>query len=281
MRTTIYQRRAIVNKAHKNLSIKTQCSLLSIYRSGFYYRPAQESALNLELMRLIDVKYHKQPFRGVPSMTKWLKLDKGYHVNEKRIARLYRLMDIHALVPGPHTSKSNKEHKKYPYLLRNLKIERSNQVWGIDITFLPVKKGFMYLVAIIDLYSRCVVGWSLSNTMEAEWCKETLEEAIKLHGKPEIVNSDQGSQFTSDVFTLCLIKNDIKISMDGKGRATDNIFIERLWRSLKYEDIYLNCYETGSELFNGLKKYFDFYNHQRRHSSINDNFPAKYYKNVA
>lgn len=281
MRTTIYQRRALVDKAHKDLSIKNQCNLLSVHRSGFYYRPAQESALNLELMRLIDVKYHKHPFRGVPSMTKWLKLDKGYHINEKRIARLYRLMDIHALVPGPHTSKSNKEHKKYPYLLRNLKIERANQVWGIDITFLPVKKGFMYLVAIIDLYSRCVVGWSLSNTMEAEWCKETLEEAIKLHGKPEIVNSDQGSQFTSDVFTLCLIKNDIKISMDGKGRATDNIFIERLWRSLKYEDIYLNCYETGSELFNGLKKYFYFYNHQRRHSSINDNFPVVYYKNVA
>jgi putative transposase len=211
-------------------------------------------------------------------MLEYLKKDLGYSVNKKRIERLYRLMDLCAVVPGPHTSKGCKEHKKYPYLLRNLKITHSNQVWATDITYVPVKNGHMYLIAIIDLYSRFVVNWSLSNTMESEWCTEILQEAVARHGKPGMFNTDQGSQFTSDVFTGFLIKNEIVISMDGKGRATDNIFIERLWRSVKYEDVYLHAYESGIELYQGLKKYFHFYNQVRRHSSLEDKRPVDIYK---
>ena len=241
MKTSPAERRKIVNKAHHKLSIKGQCELLSIHRSGYYYnlQEKSEDVFNLELMRQIDQHYLKHPYMGVPSMTQWLVKDMGYQVNHKRIARLYRLMDLSAIVPGPHTSKGCKEHKKYPYLLRNLIINRANQVWGTDITYIPVKHGYLYLVAIIDLFSRFVVGWSLSNTMESEWVVETVKEAIASHGKPEMINSDQGSQFTSDLYTGFLRQENITISMDGRGRATDNIFIERLWRSLKYEDIYL------------------------------------------
>jgi len=215
---------------------------------------------------------------GVDRMTVWLRKDEGYKVNKKRVERLYRLLDIHAIVPGPHTSKANKEHKTYPYLLRNLEIKRKNQVWAIDITYIPMKKGYMYLVAIIDVYSRFVVGWSLSNTMEAEWCRDTVREAVSRYGKPEIINTDQGSQFTSEIFTSYLLENEITISMDGKGRATDNIFIERLWRTVKYEDIHIKAYETGIELYKGVRDYFKYYNFERRHSSINDSFPAEVYK---
>ena len=275
MKTSISQRRDIVDKAHKKLSIKEQCHLMSIHRSGYYYQPKTESELNLELMALIDKHYMNHPFMGVPSMTKWLNRDMGYNVNKKRVRRLYKLLDLLAIVPGPHTSRGNKKHKKYPYLLRDLKITCPNQVWGIDITYLPIKNGYMYLVAIIDLYSRYVVGWSLSNSMDAEWCKETVERAIKKHGKPDIINSDQGSQFTSDEFTGFLQQMQIKISMDGKGRATDNIFIERLWRSLKYENIYLNAYSTAMNLRAGVKAYFDYYNNIRRHSSLDYQRPVE------
>ena len=275
MSTSMNQRRDIVDKAHKELSIKEQCQLMSIHRSGYYYQHKTESELNLELMALIDKHYMDHPYMGVPSMTQWLDKDMGYNVNKKRVRRLYKLLDLFAIVPGPHTSRGNKEHKKYPYLLRNLKITRPNQVWGIDITYLPIKNGYMYLVAIIDLYSRFVVGWSLSNSMDAEWCKETVERAIKQHGKPEIINSDQGSQFTSDEFTGFLQQKQINISMDGKGRATDNIFIERLWRSLKYENIYLNAYSTAMELRAGVNDYFEYYNHTRRHSSLDYQKPVE------
>lgn len=278
MKTSINQRRDMVDKAHKKLSIKEQCYLMSIHRSGYYYQQKSESELNLELMALIDKHYMDHPYMGVPSMTQWLNKDMGYSINKKRVRRLYKLLDISAIVPGPHTSRGNKEHKKYPYLLRNLKITRPNQVWGIDITYLPIKNGFMYLVAIIDLYSRYVVGWSLSNSMDAEWCKETVEQSIERHGKPEIINSDQGSQFTSDEFTGFLQQMQISISMDGKGRATDNIFIERLWRSLKYEDIYLNAYSTAMELRAGIKAYFDYYNNIRRHSSLDYQKPVELFQ---
>ncbi len=278
MKTTITERRVIVDKANAKLSIKKQCALLSISRSGQYYSKKEESALNKELMQAIDKEYTAHPFRGVPSMSTYLKDDLGYLINEKRIERLYKLMNLSAIVPGPHTSKACKEDKKYPYLLRNLTIKHANHVWATDITYIPMQKGFMYLIAIIDLYSRYVIHWSLSNTMEAEWCAEVLREAIKKAGKPEIFNTDQGSQFTSDVFTGVLLKNKITISMDGKGRATDNIFIERLWRSVKYEDVYLHAYETGLELFKGLKKYFEFYNQQRRHTSLNNNRPIDVYR---
>ena len=278
MKTSISQRRDIVDKAHKKLSIKEQCRLMSIHRSGYYYQPKTESELNLELMALIDKHYMDHPYMGVPSMTQWLNKDMGYNVNRKRVRRLYKLLDLFAIVPGPHTSRGNKEHKKYPYLLRDLKITRPNQVWGTDITYLPIKNGYMYLVAIIDLYSRYVVGWSLSNSMDAEWCKETVERAIKQHGKPEIINSDQGSQFTSDEFTGFLQQMQINISMDGKGRATDNIFIERLWRSLKYEKIYLNAYSTAMELRAGVNDYFKYYNHVRRHSSLDYQKPVELFQ---
>lgn len=229
-------------------------------------------------MKQIDKQYTLYPFMGVPSMTQWLNKDMGYKINKKRIERLFRLMDIQGMVPGPHTSKGNKEHKKYPYLLRNLNITHFNQVWGIDITYVPIKTGYLYLIAIIDLYSRYVVGWSLSNTMEAEWCVDAVNQAIEKHGKPQILNSDQGSQFTSDIFTQNLLDQGITISMDGKGRATDNIFIERLWRSLKYEDIYLKAYENGLDLFKGLSAYFGYYNQSRRHSSINYQVPSQLYR---
>ncbi len=228
-------------------------------------------------MEVIDKQHMKYPFMGVPTMTQWLRRDMNYSINTKRIERLYKLMDICAIVPGPHTSKGNKKHKKYPYLLRNLEVNRTNQVWALDITYIPIKNGYMYLIAIIDLYSRYVVGWSLSNTMESEWCMETVKKAIAEHGLPEIINTDQGSQFTSEVFTNYLHENDITISMDGKGRATDNIFIERLWRSLKYEDIYLNAYENGLDVYRGIKRYFIYYNEVRRHSSINHKRPKEVY----
>ena len=280
MKTTKQERKALVDKANKRLSISKQCCLLDIPRSGLYYQSSPSDTFNLELSKEIDKEYTLHPFRGVPSMTTYLREDLGYPVNKKRIERLYKLMDIQAIVPGPHTSKGCKRHKKYPYLLRNLKITHRNQVWATDITYVPIKGGYMYLIAIIDLYSRYVLNWALSNTMEAEWCAGVLSDTIKQYGKPEIFNTDQGSQFTSDTFTEVLKNNQIQISMDGKGRATDNIFIERLWRTVKYEDIYLHAYENGFELYHGLNKFFRFYNEQRRHSSIGDKRPLDLF-NVA
>jgi len=274
------ERREKVLKGHSSLSIARQCKLLSVARSMHYYQPKKESKLNLELMRVIDAEHLKYPFKGVKSMTVWLNKDQDYQVNEKRIRRLYKILGIEGIAPKPNTSKPSKENRIYPYLLKNLKISRPNQVWGIDITYIPVKGGYLYLVAIIDLYSRFVVGWSLSNTMQSEWCKVTLQEAIEAHGAPDILNTDQGSQFTSEVFTSFVTSEEfgIRLSMDGKGRAIDNVFIERLWRSLKYEYVYLNPAEDGLECFKGLKRYFEFYNHERRHSSIDDEIPEIYYK---
>jgi putative transposase len=277
MRTSRQERKELVDKAHKKLSITKQCNLLEISRSSFYYEAAPIDALSLELMQAIDKEYTLHPFRGVPSMTVYLREDLGYKVNKKRIEHLYKLMDIQAIVPGPHTSKACKEHKTYPYLLRGLKTTHVNHVWATDITYIPIKGGYMYLIAIIDLYSRYVLNWALSNTMDAEWCAEILKETIEQYGTPEIFNTDQGSQFTSEVFTKVLIDNKIQISMDGKGRATDNIFIERLWRTVKYEDIYLYAYENGLELYQGLKRFFAFYNKHRRHSSIKNKRPIDLY----
>lgn len=274
------ERRKKVSNDHPSLSIAGQCRLLSVARSMHYYQPKKESDLNLELMKAIDSEHLRHPFKGVKSMTVWLNKDQGYQVNEKRIRRLYKVLGIEGMAPKPNTSKPSKKNRIYPYLLKNLRISRPNQVWGVDITYIPVKGGYLYLVAIIDLYSRFVVGWSLSNTMQAEWCKETLQEAIEAHGAPEILNTDQGSQFTSEVFTSFVTSEQagIRLSMDGKGRTIDNVFIERLWRSLKYEHVYLNPAEDGLECFKGLKQYFEFYNHERRHSSINDEIPEMYYQ---
>ena len=272
------QRRQHIDKANE-LSLVRQCELLEIHRSGLYYQAVPESSLNLELMRIIDEKHMLHPWLGVPRMTQWLRKDKGYEVNHKRIERLYDLLGIQALGPKPNTSKPAKGHKVYPYLLRNLEINRTNQVWAMDITYIPVQGGFLYLVAIIDLHSRYVLNWSLSNTMTSKWCRQTLEEAIKQFGKPEIVNTDQGSQFTADEFTQYIINDmEIRLSMDGKGRAIDNIFIERLWRSVKYEHVYLFPASDGLECYQGLKNYFKYYNDERRHQSLNDEMPLTIYQ---
>jgi len=270
------QRKGMIEPCCPFLSISTQCQLLTLARSGFYYIPTGESEENLAIMRELDEQYFSTPFYGVLRLTALLILA-GFKVNKKRVRRLMKLMNWQTIYREPHTTISDKTHYKYPYLLRGLKIDRCNQVWAMDITYIPMKTGFMYLTAIIDLHSRYVVQWSLSNTMSAEWCTEVLQEAIKNHGIPEIFNTDQGSQFTSDVFINTLIDKGIKISMDGKGRALDNIFIERLWRSVKYENVYLNVYENGLSLWKGLDQYFQFYNHERLHQSLDYHTPNQKY----
>lgn len=282
MSQNVQHRRTHIDKAHTSLSVVRQCDILQIHRSGFYYKPTGESELNLELMRVIDEEHMLHPWLGVPRMTTWLRKDKGYRVNSKRIERLYKVMGISAIGPKPNTSRrgKGKGHKRFPYLLRNLKVVRVNQVWAMDITYIPVQGGYLYLVAVIDLYSRYVVNWSLSNTMTSKWCRDVLEEAVEKHGKPEIVNTDQGSQFTADEFSDFVVKDlKIKLSMDGKGRAIDNIFIERLWRSVKYEHVYLFPASDGIACYDGLKKYFDYYNRKRRHQSIGEQFPEEVYQN--
>ena len=270
------QRKGMIEPCCPSLSISAQCQLLTLTRSSFYYIPSGESEENLAIMRQLDEQYFSTPFYGVLRLTSLLILA-GFKVNKKRVRRLMRLMNWQTIYREPHTTISDKTHYKYPYLLRGLKIERCNHVWAMDITYIPMKTGFMYLTAIIDLHSRYVVQWSLSNTMSAEWCTEVLQEAIKNHGIPEIFNTDQGSQFTSEVFINTLIDKGIKISMDGKGRALDNIFIERLWRSVKYENIYLNVYENGLSLWKGLEQYFQFYNMERLHQSLDYHTPNQKY----
>jgi putative transposase len=231
-------------------------------------------------MKVIDEQFLDKPFYGISRMTEHLK-NMGYMVNIKRIRRLYKLMDIRAIFPAPRTTWVNKKHKKYPYLLRNLNITRPNQVWAADITYIPMKHGFMYLVAIIDLYSRFVVNWGISNSLEADFCIEVLKEAINKHGRPDIFNTDQGVQFTCQEFIEVLENNEIRISMDGKGRALDNIFIERLWRTVKYENVYLHAYTDGLDLYHGLKKYFEFYNYQRVHQGIEYRIPSQLFSQAA
>ncbi|WGK64716.1 IS3 family transposase [Croceiramulus getboli] len=270
----------MISKGHSKLSVVRQCRLLQIHRSGVYYSPREESDLNLKLMRLMDEHYTDHPFKGAPGMHTWLTMDKGYKVNHKRIERLYyKVMGLQAIMPGKHTSRRHKAHKVYPYLLRNLKVEGADQVWATDITYIPMRKGFMYLTAIIDLHSRYVLNWSVSNTMDASWCAEVLEEAIQAHGRPQIINTDQGSQYTSEVFTRTVLGNGIRLSMDGRGRAIDNVFIERLWRSVKYEQVYLNPPDSGMDLYRQLNTYFKYYNNQRRHQGINNQIPFKRYLN--
>lgn len=265
-------KRAMIDLNCEQLSVRRQCELLDLNRASFYYQPVPESKENLHLMRLIDEQYLKAPFYGSRRMTAWLE-SKGCYVNRKRVRRLMRLMGIEAIYPRPHTSQTNPSHKVYPYLLRDMAIVRPNQVWSTDITYIPMSRGYMYLVAIIDWYSRYVLSWKLSNTMDVGFCLDALEEALK-PGKPTIFNSDQGSQFTSLEFTGRLEAEAIAISMDGRGRALDNVFVERLWRSVKYEDIYIKDYDNGVELDAGLTQYFHFYNHHRHHQSLNYRTPA-------
>jgi putative transposase len=270
----------MVEGGHPGLSIRRQCGLLSLHRSGLYDTPCEESAENLQVMRFLDEQYLKTPFYGVRRMTAALNAG-GYAVNEKRARRLLRLMGLEAIYPKPNLSKPAPGHRIFPYLLRHLEITRPGQVWAIDITYIPLAKGFLYLVAIIDLYSRYVVGWSLSNTMEAAWVCDTVRAAIARHGKPDILNSDQGSQFTSEIYVNELKDNDIQISMDGKGRAIDNIFIERLWRSVKYEEVYLNPPKDGLDLFGRLTLYFHFYNNERLHQSLDYRPPVTFFRKAA
>ena len=231
-------------------------------------------------MRLMDTHYLDHPYKGARRMHVWLTKDKGYKVSYRRIERLYyRVMGLRAVMPGPHTSKRCKEHKTYPYLLNKLIIDRPNQVWAVDITYIPMKRGYMYLVAIIDLYSRYIVNWSLSNSMTSQWCKQTLQEAIEMYGRPEIINTDQGAQFTSEEFSEYVLGQDIRLSMDSKGRAIDNAFIERFWRSVKYEKLYLNPAEDGTALYFQLADYMEYYNHERRHSGIDDQVPVAMFEN--
>ena len=258
------------------LSVGKQCALLSISRSSFYYEPKGESEMNLDLMRVIDKQFLETPFYGVRQM-KWHLRNEDHLVNEKRIRRLMRLMGLMPIYQKPNTSKAAKGHKIYPYLLRGLRVDRPNQVWCADITYLPMRRGFLYLVAIMDWYTRKVLAWRISNTLEADFCVAALNEAIHKFGPPEIMNTDQGSQFTSFAWTDRLRRSTIRISMDGKGRFLDNIFVERLWRSMKYECVYLHAWETGSEARAGIGKWMEFYNHKRPHSSLGGKPPAVVY----
>ena len=255
--------------------MRQQCELLNINRSSLYYIPVEESAFNIMLMNLLDEQYTKTPFYGVQKMTVYL-CEQGHLVNVKRVRRLLRKMGLEAVYPKPNLSKANLEHKKFPYLLRDLKIIRCDQVWSTDITYIRLQKGFVYLVAIIDWYSRYVLNWRISTTLEADFCIETLEETLA-QGHCEIFNTDQGSQFTTNRFTDLLTARNIKVSMDGKGRALDNIFVERLWRSVKYENIYLHEYPDVKSVKKGLDDYFEFYNYQRYHQSLDYKRPAEVY----
>lgn len=272
----------MISKGHSKMSTTRKCKLLSVHRSGLYYKPRGESRLNLELMRLMDEHYLHHPFKGAKRMHIWLTRDKGYVVSKNRVERLYyRVMGLRAIMPGKHTSRRCKDHKIYPYLLRNLTIDRPNQVWATDITYIPMKNGFMYFTAIIDLHSRYVLNWSVSNSMDSQWCTDTLEEAIREHGKPEIINTDQGSQFTADEFSSFVLNKEIRLSMDGKGRATDNAFIERLWRNVKYEKLHLTPPTDGMDLYLQLAEYFNYYNHKRRHEALEYDRPADKYLSAA
>ncbi|MHA3980684.1 IS3 family transposase [Halovulum sp. GXIMD14794] len=269
-------RRGMVEKDHPTLSIGAQCRLLSISRSSFYYAPQGETGMNLALMQLIDRQFLETPFYGVRQMT-WHLQNEGHAVNQKRIRRLMRLMRLMPIYQKPTTSKPAKGHKTYPYLLGGLRVDRPNQVWCADITYLPMRRGFLYLVAIMDWFTRKVLAWRISNTLEADFCVEALNEAVHRFGPPEIMNSDQGSQFTSFAWTDRLKRLGIRISMDGKGRCLDNIFIERLWRSLKYECVYLHAWETGSQAKAGIGRWISFYNHQRPHAAHGGQPPAVVY----
>lgn len=266
----------MIDSQHTGLSITRQCKLVNIQRSSFYYRHKAIKIEDLDLMRRIDEQYLRTPTWGSRSMRNYLRR-LGYKINRKRVQRLMRLMGLEAIYPKPRTSRPHPEHRIYPYLLRNMNIERPNQVWATDITYIPMSRGFMYLVAVMDWHSRKVLSWRLSNTMETDFCVQALEEAIDTYGCPEIFNTDQGSQFTSEAFTKVLKDNGIAISMDGRRRAQDNIFIERLWWTLKYNYLYLRSFTNGSELRAGLRGWFEFYNRDRFHQSLDNQTPDEVY----
>ena len=266
----------MIDRTHA-LPVTRQCKLLNLNRSSVYYQPTGNSDEDLRLMRRIDEMHLKRPFYGSRRVRDWLQ-DEGFAVNRKRVQRLMRQMGITALYPKANTSRPGKGHKIYPYLLKGLAIDRPNQVWASDICYVPMARGFVYVVAIMDWYSRKVLAWRVANTMDADFCVEALEEALCRYGAPEIFNTDQGAQFTSEAFTGALKAVGIRISMDGKGRWVDNVFVERLWRSLKYEEVYLKAYETVAEARQSMANYFRFYNRERRHQGLNRQTPDKVYE---
>ena len=272
---SIEQMRALVERSQAESSVRRQCELLGVNRSGLYYQPVGESAENLGLMRLLDEQYTRTPFYGSRKMTEWL-ATVGPRVNRKRVSRLMELLGVEAVYPKPKLSQPWAGHRIYPYLLRDTIVGRVNQVWSTDITYIRMAQGFVYLVAVMDWFSRFVLSWSLSLTMEVEFCIEALQRALR-RGRPEIFNSDQGSQFTSEKFTGELAERQIAISMDGRGRCMDNIFVERLWRSLKYEEVYLKDYASVPEARAGIQRYFRFYNYERLHQSLDYRTPAAIY----
>ena len=263
------------------MPITHQCQLLSISRSSAYYQAKPQTNKELSLMKHLDALHLQYPFYGARRLRDALLDEHGLVVNRKHVRRLMLLMNIRAVYPGNKgTSKPNKAHRIYPYLLRDIEINRSNQVWCTDITYLPMARGFAYLVAIMDWHSRKVLSWRVSNVMDTDFCIEALNEAIDRYGEPEIFNSDQGAQFTSNAFTDVLKQHEIRISMDGKGRWVDNVFIERLWRSVKYEEVYLHAYDSLTEARNGLKKYFQFYNSKRKHQALKAKPDERYYDDL-
>ena len=265
-----------MERDHTEISVRRQCDLLGVNRSGYYYRPLGESEENVRLMQLIDREYTRHPFKGSRRMVLWL-VEQGHLVNRKRVSRLMEVMGIEAIYPKPKVSQPGEGHRIFPYLLRGVEVTRVNQVWSTDITYIPMAGGFLYLVAVMDWFSRFVLSWALSLTMELDFCLEALRRALR-RGRPEIFNSDQGSQFTSEKFTGVLEDRGIAVSMDGRGRCLDNIFIERLWRSLKYEEVYLRDYALVSDAHAGIGNWFRFYNHQRPHQSLGDRTPAELYR---
>ena len=264
---------AAVDRRHPSLSVVRQCKLLDISRSGLYYQAVEASEEDLALMKLIDRQYLATPFYGARRIAAWLK-KQGYTVNRKRIRRLMRVMGLKAIYRHPRTSKPAPGNKIYPYLLSNMEITRPNQVWAADITYIPMAQGFLYLVAIIDWYSRHVLAWRLSNTLDGGFCVEALEEALQ-KGRPDIFNTDQGAQFTGEAFSGLLEQHGVRISMDGKGRYSDNLFIERLWRTVKYEEVYLKAYQDGRDARAGIGDYFRFYNTERPHQALGYRTPAE------
>lgn len=262
---------------HEELSIRKQCALLGVTRSSLYYKPEEVDAEDLTLMRDIDRLYMDQPFYGSRRMTVVLK-QQGRVINRKRVQRLMRIMGLEGMAPGPHTSRPHPEHPRFPYLLRNLEILRADQVWASDITYVPLERGWAYLVVVMDWFSRAVLAWRLSNTLSVEFCLEALEEALGQWGPPEIFNTDQGSQFTSIEWVAVLLAHEVRVSMDGKGRWMDNVFIERLWRSLKYETIYPLAYSNVHEAWAGISRWLHFYNHQRPHQALGYQTPMHVYR---
>jgi putative transposase len=271
------RRKAMIETDHPRLSIARQCALVSIARSTFYREPAPETAVNLDLMRRIDEQFLETPWYGSRQMTRHLRRE-GHAVGRKRVRRLMAKMGLAAIYQRPRTTVPHPEHRIYPYLLRDLTVDQPNQVWCADITYIPMRRGFLYLVAIMDWASRKVLSWRLSNTMDVEFCLEALDEALARFGRPGIFNTDQGSQFTSPRFTEALAAAAIRISMDGRGRWMDNVFIERLWRSLKYECVYLHAFETGSALRAGLTRWIGYYNAGRPHSGLSGRTPDEAYE---